>query len=307
MSSLRPQSATAFTVSTVWDKPERELRSAALDNAEPELVKPAAVLIADGNAGERHALGELVREKHGAVSLIHAADGAEALAALRRHEIGIALVDRCLRGLDGAEFLKELRSSARSVMLALLSDRLVPQWAKVAWAIGAHDVLLKPVNARQIGNLLTAYSHTCRPANVLVVEPSPKTLDLVAGMLRKSVFRLNLDLCDTAQGALRALVPEFYDVAVLNMALPDANGIETAFRLLSRSPSTRVVVYGLPNGYPPKLLKQLGIAAHLRMPFEPHELELALHDAMGLWRPYLLKAIGRVEKLDQGGVDSLFR
>ena len=106
MSSLRPQSATAFTVSTVWDKPERELRSAALDNAEPELVKPAAVLIADGNAGERHALGELVREKHGAVSLIHAADGAEALAALRRHEIGIALVDRCLRGLDGAEFLK---------------------------------------------------------------------------------------------------------------------------------------------------------------------------------------------------------
>jgi len=28
---------------------------------------------------------------------------------------------------------------------------------------------------------------------------------------------------------------------------------------------------------------------------------------MKLWQPYLLKAVGRAEKLDQGGVDYLFR
>jgi hypothetical protein len=104
---------------------------------------------------------------------------------------------------------------------------------------------------------------------------------------------------------LQGLVPEFYDIAILNLALPDANGVETAVQLLSRSPSTRVVVYGLPNGYSPDLLKQL--AAHLRVPFEAHELELALHDAMGLWRPYLLKAVGRIEKLSQLGADHRLR
>jgi len=96
---------------------------------------------------------------------------AEALAALKHHEVDLALVDRCLRGLDGAEFLRELQSSARSAMLALLSDRLVPQWARVARAIGAYDVLLKPMHSRQIGNLMAAYSRTCLPTNVLVVEP----------------------------------------------------------------------------------------------------------------------------------------
>jgi hypothetical protein len=28
---------------------------------------------------------------------------------------------------------------------------------------------------------------------------------------------------------------------------------------------------------------------------------------LGLWRPYVLKAVGTVEELDQGGVDYLFR
>ena len=226
---------------------------------------------------------------------------------MKHHEVELALVDRCLRGLDGAEFLRELQSSARSAMLALLSDRLVPQWARVARAIGAYDVLLKPMHSRQIGNLMAAYSRTCLPTYVLVVEPSPKTLELVAGMLRKSAFGLNLDLCDTAQDALSALVPQVYDIAIVNMSLPDGNGVETAFQLLSRSPSTRIIVYGLPNAYSPAILKKLGVAAHLRIPFEPYELELALHDAMKLWQPYLLKAVGRAEKLDQGGVDYLFR
>jgi DNA-binding response OmpR family regulator len=152
--------------------------------SEPEPVKPGLVLIADGDLGSRRALEDLVA----AASIIHAADGAEALAALKHHEVELALVDRCLRGLDGAEFLRELQSSARSAMLALLSDRLVPRWARVARAIGAYDVLLKPMHSRQIGNLMAAYSRTCLPTNVLVVEPSPKTLDLVAGMLRRARF-----------------------------------------------------------------------------------------------------------------------
>jgi hypothetical protein len=92
-------------------------------------------------------------------------------------------------------------------MFALLSDRLVPQWANVARAIGAYDVLLRPIRARQLDNLLAAYSRTCLATNILVVEASPKVMDLVAGMLRKSAFRLNLDLCDTAGDAFRAWFP----------------------------------------------------------------------------------------------------
>ena len=104
MSHLRPQSASFFAVSKLWDKPERELRSPVLDVSEPEPVKPGLVLIADGDLGSRRALEDLVAAEHATASIIHAANGAEALAALKHHEVELALVDRCLRGLDGAKF-----------------------------------------------------------------------------------------------------------------------------------------------------------------------------------------------------------
>jgi hypothetical protein len=43
------------------------------------------------------------------------------------------------------------------------------------------------------------------------------------------------------------------------------------------------------------------------VPFEPHALELALHDLFGLWRPYLLQAIDQAEKSDQTGMHDLRR
>jgi len=132
MSHLRPKSASSFAVSKLWDKPERELRSPVLDVSEPEPVKPGLVLIADGDLGSRRALEDLVAAEHATASIIHAADGAEALAALKHHEVELALVDRCLRGLDGAKFLRELQSSARSAMLwrcfPTASCRDGPEW-----------------------------------------------------------------------------------------------------------------------------------------------------------------------------------
>jgi hypothetical protein len=37
------------------------------------------------------------------------------------------------------------------------------------------------------------------------------------------------------------------------------------------------------------------------VPFEPHALELALHDLFGLWRPYLLQAIDQAERATKPG------
>jgi DNA-binding response OmpR family regulator len=138
---------------------------------------------------------------------------------------------RCLPGLDGADFVRELRK--RATLFGLLSDRLVPRWARVAQAIGAYDVLLKPLRAAQVDNFLAAWNRTCQPANVLLVESSQKTLDVVARLLRQSSFKLNLDFSGTAREALKALVPEFYDIAFVNIALADGSGVETALRVIA--------------------------------------------------------------------------
>lgn len=277
-----------------------------LDSAAPGVL-PHAVLVADASGSEREAIVAVVRERHSEMTIVQAPDGPTALAALAAHPIGIVLGDRCLPGLDGSEFVHRIRQCESLKVFALLSDRLVPQWAKVARTVGAYDVLLKPVGAEQLDRLLAAYARIRTPTNVLVVEASSRMLELVVGMLRRSCFSFNLDFIDTARGACQALVPEFYDIALVNVALPDTSGVETAFQVFARSPGTRVITYGRHASFTPAMLKRLGVAAHLFAPFAFHDLELALHEALGLWQPYALKALTRVERLDQTGVDFLFR
>jgi response regulator RpfG family c-di-GMP phosphodiesterase len=209
--------------------------------------------------------------------------------------------------LDGAKFASHLASRGRSILLGLLSDRLVPHWANVARAIGAYDVLLKPLRSMQVDNLLAAYSRTCVPANVLVVESSAKILDLIVRMMRLSRFDLKADLAGTAADGLRMLVPGFYDLAFVDVALADAGGVETAFQMVARSPSTKIITFGRQDRFSPATLKSLGVSAYVSLPFQIHELELAVHEAFGLWRPYVLNAMGKTEQLDQTGVDYLFK
>lgn len=307
MSGIRPDSVGPIGVSTSWNRSKPEMQPVPADASAPGPLLPCAVLVADASSAEREAIAAIVRQKHPSVTVVEAEDGPAALDALTAHAIGVALCDRCLPGLDGSEFLRRIRECERSTVLALLSDRLVPQWAKVARSVGVYDFILKPIGPEQFDRLLAAFARICAPTNLLLVESSPKILDLVAAMLRQSRFRLNLDLSGTAKDALRILVPEFYDLALVNVALPDASGVETAFQVLARSPATRVVTYGSHESFSPTMLRRLGAAAHLPTPFAFHDLELALHEALGLWQPYALKALNQIERLDQTGVDFLFR
>jgi DNA-binding response OmpR family regulator len=266
---------------------------------------PSHILLADRESAEHASIRDHLRQAYPAIAVLEAADGSEALKALQQHPVGFALIDRCLPGLDGGDFIRHLRK--RATLFGLLSDRLVPQWADVAQAIGAYDVLLKPIRPAQLDNFVATYDRASRPANLLLIESSEKIIDVVTRMLRRTSFKLNLDFSRSARDALDMLVPELYDVAFANLSLADASGVETAFRVIARSPSTKVVTFGNHPQYTPAALKSLGVAAHLPVPFEPHALELALHDVFGLWQPYVLKAIDKVEKLDQTGVDHLFR
>ena len=48
----------------------------------------------------------------------------------------------------------------------------------------------------------------------------------------------------TAADGLALLVPGFYDFALVDVALADASGVETALQMIARSPSTKIVTFG---------------------------------------------------------------
>jgi DNA-binding response OmpR family regulator len=261
--------------------------------------------VADASEAHRADLVAGLRNVDPSLTVIEAAHGKIAMEALRDGRIDVAFVDRCLPGIDGQELLRWIRQERRT-QFVLVTDRLTARWVEVAVALNADEVVIKPVPHDKLGFLLEAFERIRTPANVLVVEGAERLREILVRMIRHSRFTFNLDITGTGDEALRALVPEFYDVAVVNLCLGGDNGLETALQVLARSSSTRIITIGHYGRLSNVSLIKLGVAAHLKTPFGPHELERALHSVFGLWCPSRLKAMARFDLLDQSGVDGIF-
>lgn len=110
-------------------------------------TRPARVLIVDDEEPIRTLVrGYLERERFEALT---AADGPNALEAVRREQPDVVVLDLNLPGLDGIEVCRQLRtfSSAYVIMLTARGeevDRLV------GLSIGADDYLVKPFSPREL-------------------------------------------------------------------------------------------------------------------------------------------------------------
>src|SRR6185436_15810593 len=76
------------------------------------------------------------------------ADGPEALAAARAHDVAIVLLDVDMPGLDGNEVCRRLRAEARfsSVPIVIVTGHQDSDAIRSAFEAGATDFISKPVN-----------------------------------------------------------------------------------------------------------------------------------------------------------------
>jgi two-component system, NtrC family, C4-dicarboxylate transport response regulator DctD len=79
-----------------------------------------------------------------------------------------------------------------------------------------------------------------RKIAVLLVEDNAGLLDTLADILR--VMDMDVDTALDAPVAFGLLNERRYDVAVVDMVLPGASGVEVIRRLKASSPDTRVIV-----------------------------------------------------------------
>jgi DNA-binding response OmpR family regulator len=82
-----------------------------------------------------------------------------------------------------------------------------------------------------------------RPRRVLLVEDNPADARLVQESLRTPAFPdLAVDVVSRLSEALTRLSGEAYTVVLLDLGLPDSQGLGTAIRLLEAFPQVPVVV-----------------------------------------------------------------
>ena len=101
------------------------------------------VLIADDHAVVRRGLREILQEEPGLAVVAEAADGDEALEAVRRVKLDVVVLDVTMPGRNGIETLDEIRRRRPSLPVLVLSVHPEDQFALRLLKAGAAGYLCK--------------------------------------------------------------------------------------------------------------------------------------------------------------------
>jgi DNA-binding response OmpR family regulator len=174
--------------------------------------------------------------------------------ALGERRFGVAVLDVLLPDGDGIDLLHEIRQSATlgGMPIIVLSSEAEVRDRVRGLVMGADDYVGKPYDIsyvirrvralceRAVGSEGKAASTaTCSGGRkILVVDDSPAFLQSAAGKLREDGH--DVVLARSGREALELLVVQTVDAVVLDLAMPDLDGIET-LRRLRRIPGLEAV------------------------------------------------------------------
>ena len=113
------------------------------------------VLIVDDDMAVRYMLKRFKGwEAFGFVLAEEACDGREALKKLKENHFDMVISDIKMPGMDGIEFLSELRESGNDICVLFLSTHSDFSYAKQGIRLGVFDYLTKPFNDESLGEAL---------------------------------------------------------------------------------------------------------------------------------------------------------
>jgi len=84
-----------------------------------------------------------------------------------------------------------------------------------------------------------------KPIKILLVEDEPAHAVLVKGALSNAAttrLAIDIEVADRMSKVIERLWDAVYDVVLLNLGLPDSQGLETVSRVYEASPDTPIVV-----------------------------------------------------------------
>jgi len=114
-----------------------------------------SVLIIDDDKTVRYMLKRFKKwDSYGFVIKDEACDGKEALKKLKGQDFDLIISDIKMPGMDGIEFLNELRITKYDTCVIFLSTHSDFQYAKQGIRLGVFDYLTKPVNDPTLGEAL---------------------------------------------------------------------------------------------------------------------------------------------------------
>lgn len=132
------------------------------DEADPEdptgreSVAPARIVLADDHAIFLAGLRDALAARPGLAVVATAANGLEAIAAVKRHRPDLAVFDDSMPGTTGLEAFGEARRWSRDTRFAILTGMVAPARLAEMRALGVDGIFLKSMAPEAIGDGIEA-------------------------------------------------------------------------------------------------------------------------------------------------------
>ncbi|WP_336487260.1 response regulator [Methylobacterium nigriterrae] len=251
------------------------------------------VLIADMDADRRATLARIVHRFDPGAQITEAATGEALIDVVLTRRPSLAFVGLQLEGLSGPEAVALARKRGGALpCLVLVAARVFPQWQELAQSLQAYEVLKTPLDPDHIESLLQANARRQKPTSVLLAASSEAGRSMVGRVLTRSGFNLAVDETDSGRHALKLLRMGSYGLAFIDTNLSGIDGLELACQAQPLGLGTHLTL--MTSGDPEPIAhaaRYFGVSFVLKMPFYARDIDLALHHALGLRRPYLLNAL----------------
>ncbi|PTW63066.1 response regulator receiver domain-containing protein [Breoghania corrubedonensis] len=260
--------------------------------------KQPTILITDDSQTLRRILRQSVLDVCPGATIVEAADGKQALVALKEHEIDIVFLDVNMPEMSGLDVLELLRNKGNNVFVTLMSTEADAAVMKAGSELGSYDFLKKPFTPEQIATILASHKNLSRRKNVLIVDDSHVIRRIIYKVLANCRFDMLVSEVESGKEALTLLAGTHPDIVFLDYNMPGLDGIQAAQRLRAEIPGIKMVMISSQDLTEQReACRKAGIFALLKKPFFANEVDFVLHRLYGLNMPQSLEQTPNVTLL----------
>ena len=209
------------------------------DDREQFSTAKHTVLIVEDDLKFAKTLLDFARDKGYAGIVIN--NGELALPYIETYEPQSIILDMKLPGLNGWDVLKQLKKSPFSHIPVHIMSGM--DKTELGLELGAVDYLVKPITTDKLDGVFNAMSsHTNQDAkHVLVIEDDKDQNMAIQELIAKK--NLQATSAYTGKEALTYLAKNTTDLVILDMGLPDTNGIDLLNEIRAKQKELPVIVF----------------------------------------------------------------